>query len=83
VREVGILEAKTQLSALIKQEVADGREVVITSHGRPVAKLVPVSSRPRTTPEAIAAAQAFQEELAKTWGDEPFDWKAARDEGRK
>ncbi|MBC7282553.1 type II toxin-antitoxin system prevent-host-death family antitoxin [Hoeflea sp.] len=37
--EVGILEARNTLSALIER-VERGEEVTITRHGRPVAKLV-------------------------------------------
>lgn len=40
-----IAEAKAQLSKLIKR-VGKGREVVITRHGKPVARLQPIS-RPR------------------------------------
>jgi prevent-host-death family protein len=36
---VGIREAKANLSRLLRQ-VASGEEVVITDHGRPVARLV-------------------------------------------
>lgn len=38
-RSVASFEAKTHLSALI-DEVAGGGEIVITRHGRPVARLV-------------------------------------------
>lgn len=38
-KHVGIFEAKTHLSNLI-DEVASGGEIVITRHGKPVAKLV-------------------------------------------
>jgi prevent-host-death family protein len=41
--EVGVHEAKTGLSALLRR-VAAGEEIVITRSGRPVARLVPVSS---------------------------------------
>jgi prevent-host-death family protein len=39
--EVGVHEAKTHLSRLLRR-VAAGEEIVITSGGRPAAKLVPV-----------------------------------------
>jgi prevent-host-death family protein len=39
--EVGVHEAKTTLSELLRR-VAAGEEVTITSSGRPVARLVPV-----------------------------------------
>jgi prevent-host-death family protein len=38
-KHVGIFEAKTHLSSLV-DEVEKGREVIITRHGKPVAKLV-------------------------------------------
>ena len=39
--QVNILEAKNQLSKLVKA-AAGGEEVIIASNGKPVAKLVPV-----------------------------------------
>jgi len=39
-RTAGVREARQNLSALL-DEVKKGREVLITEHGRPVAKLVP------------------------------------------
>ncbi len=45
--EVGVHEAKTHLSRLLRR-VAAGEEVVIARGGRPVARLVPVeTARPR------------------------------------
>ena len=38
-REVGVLEAKTHLSALLDAIEKDGEAVMITRHGRAVAKL--------------------------------------------
>jgi prevent-host-death family protein len=50
-KHVGIFEAKTHLSSLL-DEVEKGGEIVITRHGKPVAKLV----RPEeaTDPEKLA-----------------------------
>lgn len=47
--DVSLYEAKTQLSRLIDQLKGDD-EIVITKHGKPVAKLVSASrtTRPRT-----------------------------------
>jgi prevent-host-death family protein len=39
--EVGVHEAKTHLSRLLRR-VAAGEEIVITSGGRPAARLVPI-----------------------------------------
>lgn len=44
--EVNVHEAKTHLSKLLRQ-VASGEEVVIARAGKPVARLVPVETRPR------------------------------------
>ena len=44
--EVGVHEAKTHLSRLLRR-VAMGEEIVITSGGRPVARLVAVERRER------------------------------------
>ena len=38
-KQVGIFDAKTHLSSLVA-EVEKGHEIVITRHGKPVAKLV-------------------------------------------
>jgi len=46
--EVNVYAAKTHLSRLIDQ-VNAGEDVVITRHGRPVARLVPaMATKPRT-----------------------------------
>jgi antitoxin (DNA-binding transcriptional repressor) of toxin-antitoxin stability system len=81
-KEVGVLEAKTHLSALL-DEVSAGGEVVITRHGKPIAKLVR-SGLPRAPARdlvartlALRAAIAMEDE-----SDAPFDWKAAVNEGR-
>lgn len=41
-REVGILEAKTGLSGLVADVQRTGEEIVLTKHGRPAAKIVPI-----------------------------------------
>jgi prevent-host-death family protein len=50
-KHVGIFEAKTHLSSLVDEIERKGREVVITRHGKPVAKLVRVEER--LTPEVV------------------------------
>jgi prevent-host-death family protein len=49
-KHVGIFEAKTNLSSLI-EEVEKGGEIVITRHGKPVARIV--GTERRLTPEQI------------------------------
>ncbi len=48
---VGIFEAKAQLSQLIDR-VVQGEEVLVTRHGKPVARLV--SPEPQTDGKALA-----------------------------
>jgi len=43
--EVGVHEAKTHLSRLLRR-VAAGEEIVIAKGGKPVARLVPVAAPP-------------------------------------
>jgi len=49
--QVNMLEAKSQLSKLVKAAVA-GEEVVIASNGVPIVRLVPVTARKPRRPGA-------------------------------
>jgi prevent-host-death family protein len=76
---VGAFEAKTHFSALL-EKVAAGEEVVITKHGKPVARLVSVEAIDR------ARADAAFEKLKLLRRETRLDglsWKELRDEGRK
>ena len=78
VLEIGAFEAKTHLSSLLER-VSRGEEIVITKHGRPVARLVPVNQ------DNATQAAGLSEKLLKirqgvTLG---ADWKSLRDHGRK
>ena len=80
---VGILEAKTQLSALVDQ-VEAGQEVTITRHGRPVARLVSPIAAVDTERSRAAFARIVQRR--KAMGGAGLSWdelKAMRDEGRR
>jgi prevent-host-death family protein len=59
-KQVGIFEAKTHLSSLL-DGVEAGTEVVITRHGRPIARLVAAGGRPDG--EAVARRRAAWREL--------------------
>ena len=76
--KVGAFEAKTNLSSLLDR-VAAGEEVLITKHGKPVARLVKANDAKR---EEIADAITKLKELRKgvNLGG---DWKKFRDEGRR
>ncbi len=75
---VGTFEAKTQLSALLEQ-VAAGEEVLITRHGKPIARLTGAGM-----PERARADQAFAKlkllRQGVTLGG--ISWRELRDEGR-
>lgn len=58
--EYPLYEAKARLSSLVRQ-VREGRSVVITVHGEPVAELRPYQAperRPQTLAERIAELEA-------------------------
>jgi prevent-host-death family protein len=76
---IGAFEAKTHLSALLER-VAAGEEVVITKHGKPIARLTGASDidQPRRD-EAFAKLKALRG--GTTLGG--LSWKDLRDEGRR
>ncbi len=75
---VGAFEAKTRLSALLDR-VAAGEEVVITKHGKPVARLVGTRQIDKArVREAVDKLKALRK--GATLGG--LSWKALRDEGR-
>jgi prevent-host-death family protein len=80
--EIGAFEAKNKLGTLLDR-VEQGEEIVITRHGKPVARLVPnVGGIDRAQAQAAAdriRAAAIQLKAG------PFNWKefkADRDAGR-
>ena len=60
-KQVGIYEAKTHLPQLV-DEVERGESVTITRHGKPVARLVPLTTPRMTVKEAIEATLAVGKE---------------------
>jgi len=81
-QEIGAFEAKNKLAALLDR-VELGEEIVITRHGKPVARLVP--SAAHTDPSEAQAAAARLRARARELKAGPFDWNAAkadRDAGR-
>lgn len=76
---VGAFEAKTHLSTLL-EKVSQGEEIVITRHGKPVARLVPVVIADRShVDQSIAKLKALRKGIRL----EGLSWKALRDEGRQ
>jgi prevent-host-death family protein len=67
-RSVGAFEAKTHFSALL-DAVARGEEIVITRHGRTVARLVPAETGRGGRAAAEAAARIVARRRGVTLGD--------------
>jgi len=82
VREVGAFEAKNKLGQLLDL-VERGEEILITRHGRQVARLVPPHAGAGRD-EARAAVGRIREraEQLKLGRFDWSEWKAFRDEGR-
>ncbi|MGO9230054.1 MAG: type II toxin-antitoxin system Phd/YefM family antitoxin [Bryobacteraceae bacterium] len=80
--QIGAFEAKNTFGGLLDR-VEEGEEIVITRHGRAVARLVPnTGSRDRTQARAAAARIRARAATLTTGG---FNWeelKRDRDEGR-
>ena len=76
---VGAFEAKTHLSALLDR-VAEGEEVIITKHGKPVARLV---SAARADRERVTDAFERLKLLRKQTTLGGLSWQALRDTGRR
>ena len=75
---VGAFEAKTHLSMLLDR-VAAGEEVVITKHGKPVARLIGAQNIDRArVNDAFEKLKALRK--GTTLGG--LSWKELRDEGR-
>jgi len=87
-REVGAFEAKNTLGSLLDR-VESGEEIVITRHGRPVARLVPNAGHTDQN-KARAAFERMRQRARRLAKENPgrpaFDWeeiKKLRDEGRR
>lgn len=89
-QSIPIHQAKSQLSELIRA-VEQGEDVVLTRHGKPVARLVAEqpegptpAERERLAAEALEELRAFRALWRPLEPGEPrLDWKSLRDEGRK
>lgn len=83
-REIQASEAKTHLPRLL-DEVERGETIVITRHGRPIARIVPeVSRRQAEIARAVEDLRALRRSIAAR--GEGLSWeelKAFRDEGRR
>lgn len=76
---VGAFEAKTHLSSLLER-VAQGEEIVITRHGKPLARLIPIAVADRSRIDlAILKLKALRQGCNLSG----LSWRKLRDEGRR
>ena len=85
-RQFSAFDAKNKFGTLLDL-VEQGEEVLVTRHGKPVARLVAESSvsKKRTPEEAKKLVEEFRQ-MAKGMSRGKFDWnewKSYRDEGRR
>ena len=81
-REIGAFEAKNTLGTLLDR-VEEGEEIVITRHGKPVARLVPnAGSIDRSQAEAAAERIRARVRSVTIGGLNWNDLRADRDAGR-
>jgi prevent-host-death family protein len=91
--QIGAFEAKNTLGTLLDR-VERGEEIVITRHGKPVARLVPNAGRidQNQAQSALQRIRARARDLPTANSDskksrrKKFDWesvKALRDDGRR
>lgn len=83
--EIGAFEAKNTLGSLLDR-VERGEEIVITRHGKAVARLVPNTRRVDQN-QALAAFERIRERAQRLQRTKPsfFNWatlKKMRDQGR-
>ena len=90
-REVGVLEAKTHLSALLDAIEKDGETVIITRHGRAVAKLSPANEaeqakapRRASPAELTERFRALRERIAAANPDaDNLTWEILKEDARR
>ena len=86
-REVGVLEARTNLSVLLGEVEATGRPIAITRHGKRIARLEPERSSRALSKDGRPWSEIVEDTLR--WADEiaarnprlaePQDLRADRD----
>jgi prevent-host-death family protein len=79
--EIGAFEAKNTLESLLDR-VEHGEEIVITRHGKPVARLIPHSGSDRAQARAALARLRKRASKLKSVCFDRDDLKADRDTGR-
>ena len=84
---IAIAQAKNNFSAML-HVVESGEDVILTRHGKPIARIVPEAADPALTPPSIGAMRREAMNLLNAFRAHvkpgpPLDWKELRDVGRK
>ena len=82
-KEVPLHDAKNRLSAIVQEVEETGGEVIITRHGKPVARISRPASRPSLDDRQRHARQLLSLRDRQVDKDPPLDWRDLRDAGRK
>lgn len=84
-RQIGVLEAKTRFSALLDEIENGGEPVVITRHGKPVARITAEApARPRLSgEELVARMRAFRESQKPDPKFDGLSWDELKKFGRE
>lgn len=73
---VNVYDAKTQFSQLLNR-VEGGEEIVIARNGRPVARLIPLSSRPSRSPGLFRGQIVLGADFEEFSAQDESDWYGA------
>jgi len=86
---IPVHQAKDRFSALL-QAVEEGDEIVITRHGRKIARIVReadaddgVAEREQVRQQALLRLHEFADGIGADPEYQPGDWRRFRDEGRR
>ena len=82
-KEVALHDAKNRLSAIVQEVEETGGEIVITRHGKPVARLLPVRTLSPEDRAALVERILHLRDNSTDAGQAPFDWKELVEEGRE
>ena len=80
--EIGLFEAKTRLSELVRQ-VKSGESFIITQRGEPAAELTPIRNQGRRSPRGIAEAIRHLRQTPKIEGVSHEEIRSWIEEGRE
>lgn len=72
-RTVGIRELKAHTSALLRAVQEDGAEIIVTVHGRPVARIEPVGEAAETSTDGMGGTRGVLSGRTPEAGWDDFD----------